>query len=117
MRIAEVNRNAELTGTVDIAPNDLGNWENSGFIDMSALFNSRATILLINVQAHSKKGDLFGGNNASSELVEGGLMVLLRQLRHSQKCKCSIGGRLRPPLLFSREAPPIIASPHPTPSR
>ena len=27
VRIAEVNRSAELTGTVEIAPNDLGNWE------------------------------------------------------------------------------------------
>ena len=80
VRIAEVNRNAELTGTVDTAPNDLGNWETSGVLDVTSLFNSRSTILLINVQAHSMKGDLFGGNNANRELVEGGQMILLRQL-------------------------------------
>ena len=80
VRIAEVNRRAELTGTVDTAPNDLGNWETSGVIDVTCLFNSRSTILLINVQAHSMKDDLFGGNNANHELVEGDQMVLLPQL-------------------------------------
>ena len=49
-------------------------------LDVTSLFNSRSTILLINVQAHSMKGDLFGGNNANRDLVEGGQMVLLRQL-------------------------------------
>ena len=34
----------------------------------------------LNVQAHSMKGDMFGGNNANCQLVEGGQMVLLRQL-------------------------------------
>ena len=80
VRIAEVNRSAHLTGTVDTAPDDFGNWETSGVVDLTSLFNSSSTILLINVQAHSMKGDLFGGNNAKRELVEGGQMVLLRKL-------------------------------------
>lgn len=80
VRIAEVNRTFVPIGTEDTAPDDLGNWETSGVLDVTSLFNSRFTMLLINVQAHSMQGDLLGGSNISGELVAGGQMVLLRKL-------------------------------------
>lgn len=80
VRIAEINRSFIPVGTEDTEPDDLGNWETSGVLDVTALFNSRFTMLLVNVQAHSMTGDLLGGGNISSELVEGGQMLLLRKL-------------------------------------
>ncbi len=80
VRIAEVNRSFTPVGTVDTAPDDLGNWETTGVLDVTSLFNSRTTMLLVNIQAHSMQGDLFGGSNISRELVAGGQIVLLRKL-------------------------------------
>ena len=37
-----------------------------------------ATTLLVNVQAHSMRGDLFGGENSDTDLVQGSQIVLLR---------------------------------------
>lgn len=79
VRIAEINRTYVPVGTVDTAPDDLGNWETAGVLDVTALFGTRTTMLLVHVQAHSMVGDLLGGPNISSELVEGGQMVLLRK--------------------------------------
>ena len=80
VRIAEINRGFVPIGTVDTAPNDLGNWETTGILDVTSLFNSRFTMLVVNVQAHSMKGDLLGGDNIDRELVAGGQMVILRKL-------------------------------------
>ena len=48
-------------------------------IDVTHLFESDATTLLVNVQADSMRGDLIGGKNSETELVQGGQIVLLRQ--------------------------------------
>ena len=80
VRIAEINRSFIPVGTEDTEPDDLGNWETSGVLDVTSLFNSRFTMLLVNVQAHSMVGDLLGGRDIDSELVEGGQMLLLRKL-------------------------------------
>lgn len=80
VRIAEINRNAVPVGTVDTAPEDLGNWETTGVIDVTSLFESGATMLLVHVQAHSLRGELLGGQNVHRELVEGGQVLLLRRL-------------------------------------
>ena len=78
MRIAEVNRRAIPVGAVDIDPTDLGDWETSGVIDVTGLYGASSTTLLVNVQAHSMRGDLIGRENAATELVQGGQMALLR---------------------------------------
>ena len=78
-RIAEVNRQAVPVGAVDIDPNDLGDWETSGVIDVTHLFEADTITLLVNVQAHSMRGDLLGGENAEQDLVQGGQIVLLRK--------------------------------------
>lgn len=79
VRIAEINRTYVPVGTVDTAPDDLGNWETAGVLDVTSLFGTRTTMLLVHVQAHSMEGDLLGGSNVKGELVEGGQMVLLRK--------------------------------------
>jgi hypothetical protein len=79
VRIAEINRTYVPVGTEDTAPDDRGNWETAGASDVTSLFGGRATILLVNVQAHSMVGDLLGGANVKQELVEGGQMLLLRK--------------------------------------
>ncbi len=79
VRIAEINRQAIPVGAVDTDPTDLGDWETSGVLDVTSLFEANATTLLVNVQAHSMKGDLIGGENADTELVQGGQIILLRK--------------------------------------
>lgn len=75
-RIAEVDRTAVPAGQSDPVPNDVGNWETSGVIDVSALFGvaPRETLLLCNVQAHSLTGGTIGG---SASLVQGGQLLFL----------------------------------------
>ena len=82
-RIAEMNRSAVLPiGAYDTDPTDLGDWESSGVIDVSEFFPDAAgTTLLVNVQGHSVKGDLYGGDAINQGLVEGGQLLLLQQTR------------------------------------
>lgn len=82
-RIAEMNRSAVLPiGAYDTDPTDLGDWESSGVIDVSEFFpNAAGTTLLVNVQGHSVKGDLYGGDAVNQGLVEGGQLLLLQQTR------------------------------------
>ena len=56
VRIAEVNRQAIPVGAVDTDPDDLGDWETSGVLDVTSLFGADSTTLLVNVQAHSMRG-------------------------------------------------------------
>lgn len=79
VRIAEVHRNAVPISAVDTDPDDLGNWETSGVLDVTSLFRSGTTMLVVNVQAHSMKGDLVGGRDANRNLVEGGQLLILRK--------------------------------------
>ena len=78
-RLAEINRSAVPIGAVDTNPDSLGNWETSGAIDVTKLFESDATALLINVRAHGVRGDLLGGDDAETQLVEGGQIAILRK--------------------------------------
>lgn len=82
-RIAEMNRSAVLPiGAYDTDPMDLGDWESSGVIDVSEFFrNAAGTTLMVNVQGHSVKGDLYGGDAVNQGLVEGGQLLLLQQTR------------------------------------
>ena len=75
VRVAQVNRTAVPTGQVDVAPNDLGNWETSGIIDVTDEFEAKGErVLFLNVQAHS----LRGGAIAAKNLAEGGQFLFLR---------------------------------------
>jgi secreted PhoX family phosphatase len=75
-RIAVMDRKAKLLpGQTDIDPNDLGDWETSGIVDVSGLFGAPAeeVHLLFDVQAHSVRGGIID----SAPLVEGGQLSLL----------------------------------------
>jgi hypothetical protein len=76
-RIAVIDRSGVgPAGVTDPAPNDLGNWETSGIIDVTKLF-PRAKgerLLLCDVQAHSLTNGPIGGN---ANLVQGGQLLLL----------------------------------------
>jgi len=74
--VAEINRDAVLPGgQTDNDPTDLGDWESSGVLDVSHLFNlGEGTVLLADVQAHSVRNGTIGG---STGLVEGGQLLLL----------------------------------------
>jgi len=84
-RWAQIDRTAVPTayGQTDANPvtsptdTDIGNWESSGIIDVSAMYDSSAgSYFLANVQAHSLKDGNIGG---SGYLVEGGQIDLIQQ--------------------------------------
>ena len=82
-RLTEMDRLAPLpVGAYDADPDDLGDWESSGVIDVSDFFSdATGTTLLFNVQGHSVKGDLYGGDAVNLGLAEGGQLLLLQQTR------------------------------------
>jgi hypothetical protein len=84
-RWAQIDRTAVPTayGQTDANPvtsptdTDIGNWESSGIIDVSAFYDAAAgSYFLANVQAHSIKDGNIGG---SGYLVEGGQIDLIQQ--------------------------------------
>jgi secreted PhoX family phosphatase len=88
-RIAQVDRSAVPAGQTDSNPTDVGNWETSGILDVSNLFNAKpGEVLLFDVQAHSVTGGSIitasnvdgngdGTKTAAENLVEGGQLSLL----------------------------------------
>lgn len=74
-RIAQVDRLAMLPDTqTDGDPTDLGDWETSGIIDVSALFDEApGTLFIADVQAHAIRD----GSIAQFNLVEGGQLVFV----------------------------------------
>ena len=62
-------------GQTDSKPDDLGNWESSGILDVSSLFGADpGELFIFDVQAHSlTDGRIGGGEN----LVEGGQLAFL----------------------------------------
>ena len=74
-RIGQVDRNAVPTGQTDNNPTDIGNWETSGILDVSELFDKDAgELFLFDVQAHS----LEDGVIADENLVQGGQLAFLK---------------------------------------
>lgn len=70
-RILEMDRSAVPFGQTDSSPNDFGNWESSGIVDVSALFGAAVgTYFLGDVQAHSI-------NLGNTNLVQGGQLFFL----------------------------------------
>jgi hypothetical protein len=79
-RVAECDRSAVAPlGTTDGAPNDIGNWESSGVIDVTGLLPTlpNERLLLITVQAHSLVNGPIGDN---ALLDEGGQLILLSKI-------------------------------------
>lgn len=88
LRIANIDRSVILDGSlanpedaVDVDAGFAGEWENSGIIDVSGLFDEDAgTLFLLNVQAHGIE-DQTDFNSASrindGDLVEGGQLLFM----------------------------------------
>jgi secreted PhoX family phosphatase len=80
-RIGQVDRSGVPEGQIDTDPDDLGNWETSGILDVSELFGKAGgSLFLADVQAHSLRGGPIGdpevdGEDPTSDdqnLVQGG---------------------------------------------
>lgn len=74
-RVAEIDRTGVPAGQTDTSPTDIGNWESSGILDVSALFGlAGGSLFIADVQAHSVRDGSIGG---STSLVEGGQLSLI----------------------------------------
>lgn len=76
-RIARIDRSIVLPkGSTDEKPGAIGEWESSGILDVTHLFDSRVgeRVLLATVQAHTIRDGMI----AKHKLVEGGQLILLR---------------------------------------
>ncbi|BAZ45230.1 putative glycerophosphoryl diester phosphodiesterase [Chondrocystis sp. NIES-4102] len=79
-RVAQMDRSALPQGQTDPEPNDLGNWESSGILDVSNLFDQDpGSLFIFGVQAHS----LEDGIIAEADLVQGGQLAFLNSETHS----------------------------------
>ena len=77
-RIARIDRSVVLPkGSTDARPTVIGQWESSGILDVTHLFESRVgeRVLLATVQAHT----IHDGIIAKHKLGEGGQLLLLRR--------------------------------------
>ncbi len=95
IRILEMDRNAVPYGQTDSDPDDCGDWESSGTIDVTHLFRTdrNETLLLINVQAHSVDDDEdedspIGGDD---DLSEGGQLLFISKTIQSANSKIQSG--------------------------
>ncbi|MGH7885102.1 MAG: alkaline phosphatase PhoX [Thermodesulfobacteriota bacterium] len=88
LRVANINRSVVLDGSianpedaVDRLANDAGEWETSGILDVSKLFDEdRGTLLLFDVQAHGiQRQDAFNFDSRinNADLFEGGQLLFL----------------------------------------
>ncbi|WP_198006477.1 choice-of-anchor I family protein [Cyanobium sp. PCC 7001] len=79
-RWAQIDRTAVPTaaGQTDPSASDPGNWESSGIIDVSPIYDQAAgSTFLADVQAHSLRDGTIGGNN---NLVQGGQLNLIQDM-------------------------------------
>ena len=85
-RVAQIDRSAVPEGQMDIDPDDLGDWETSGILDVSELFDKApGELLIFDVQAHSLRGGAIGLPDIDdsdplsddSNLVQGGQLAFL----------------------------------------
>ncbi len=73
-RVAEMDRSAVPEGQTDSDPDDIGDWESSGIIDVSTLFEQApGTRFIFDVQAHSLRDGIIEYEN----LVQGGQLAFL----------------------------------------
>jgi len=85
--VAVMDRGAVPAGQVDIDPDDVGDWESSGILDVSELFGQDpGQLFVFDVQAHSVRGGAIGDPDVDdadptsddSNLVEGGQLAFLQ---------------------------------------
>jgi len=102
-RVFQVDRSAVLPDTqIDTDPGDLGDWETSGIIDVSALFGEApGTLFIADVQAHSVRDGAPGNllenyvnadGDRNTSLVEGGQLVFLSVPEPTSLALLAIGG-------------------------
>ena len=74
-RVGQIDRSAVPDGQTDGDPDDLGDWESSGIIDVTDFFRTSAKerLYLANVQAHSIRDGVIAVEN----LVQGGQVFFL----------------------------------------
>ncbi len=84
VRIANIDRSAVPNGQTDEDPEDIGDWESSGILDVSTLFGEDpGTLFIANVQAHGiDDQDRFvvhgeAARITDGDLKEGGQLVFL----------------------------------------
>jgi len=83
-RIANIDRSAVPSGQTDEDPEDIGDWESSGILDVSTLFDEApGSLFIANVQAHGiDDQDRFvihgsGARITDGDLKEGGQLLFL----------------------------------------
>jgi hypothetical protein len=77
-RVAQVNRAGVPSNQVDIDPDDLGDWETSGIIDVTDEFDAEGErLLFFNVQAHSLRFEPYPDDPKNTDLVQGGQFLFL----------------------------------------
>jgi len=80
--VGRVNRLAIPAEGYDIDPDDQGDWETSGIIDVTDEFNAKGErLMFFNVQAHSLRGTTIDANN----LVEGGQFAFMSKPESKDK--------------------------------
>ena len=74
-RIAQIIRSNLPDAQTDASPADIGNWESSGIVDVTDLFNTAEgySLFLIDAQAHSVRDGVI----STAGLVEGGQLLFL----------------------------------------
>ncbi|MEL7039571.1 MAG: calcium-binding protein, partial [Cyanobacteria bacterium J06592_8] len=87
-RIAQVDRSAVPDDQIDTDPDDLGDWETSGILDVSTLFGQEpGSLLIADTQAHSLRGGPIGDPEVDSDdptsddqnLVQGGQLFFITE--------------------------------------
>jgi hypothetical protein len=74
-RVAQIDRSAVPEGQSDPEPDDIGNWESSGILDVSDFFGEEpGNLFIFDVQAHSLTDGSIGGDE---NLVQGGQLAFL----------------------------------------
>lgn len=109
-RILEMDRNAVPFNQNDSDPDDCGDWESSGIIDVSSMFDTKRneTLLLLNVQAHSVDNaqDPDSPIGGDDDLSEGGqiLFASKRMKRITTKNTTQGSNELTPSQLEEKES-------------
>ena len=92
-RVAQMNRDGVPEEQSDPIPEEIGEWESSGIIDVSDLFGEEpGTSFIFGVQAHS----LEDGIIATEDLVEGGQLAFLTKEETDEEDNSSDGEELTP---------------------
>ncbi|RMF25731.1 MAG: DUF839 domain-containing protein, partial [Cyanobacteria bacterium J083] len=88
-RVAQIDRSAVPEGQTDGDPDDIGDWESSGIIDVSTLFEQNpGELFLFDVEAHSIRDGII----AEAGLVQGGQLAFLSKPESSDEDSTPVFG-------------------------